>query len=416
MGVYRLIEERAERIASALGLRPYVKRILVRDRARPRLGVDESRYAESFEEIVSDPDIGLVVEVIGGKDPALRFARETLSRGKHLVMANKELLATHGEALFKIARRKRVDLLFEAAVAGGIPIIRAMHESLSGDRVVRVQGIINGTTNYIVTRMSDDGMHFGRALKDAQLHGYAEADPSNDIDGRDAAFKLAILASIAFHTRARVEDVHCEGIRNLHPQDIEYARELGFAVKLLAEGQDRDGGLELSVMPTMIPLTHPLAGVKDAFNAVLVEAEWAGELMFYGQGAGQRPTASAVMADIVRVLGDIRADRVTAVPGDHRERRAVRRLDERTAHFYLRLQVADEPGVLASVAMIMAREDISLQYVIQKGRSHDDVVDVVFLTHEALEKSMRRAVAKFRLLPAVRDVAAMLRVRGGARP
>lgn len=412
-GVYRLIEERRERIAASLGVCPVVKHILVRDPAKARLGIDEHLYTGSFDDILNDPEIELVVEVIGGNDPAFRFARETLGRGKHLVMANKELLATHGEALYRAARRQGVDLLFEAAVCGGIPIIRTIQESLSGDRVVRVQGIINGTTNYIITRMTDDGMHFSRALKDAQLKGYAEADPTNDIDGRDAAFKLAILASIAFHTQTRVQDVHCEGVRHLHPQDIEYGRELGFAVKLLAEGYDREGGLELSVMPAMIPFSHPLASVKDAFNAVLLEAEWAGELMFYGQGAGQRPTASAVMADIVRVLQDIQKNNNTVVPGEHRTRRAVRRLDDRTSRFYLRLQVVDKPGVLAAVAMIMAREDISLQYVIQKGRSDDDVVDLVFLTHHALERSMRRAVAKLRLLPAVRDVAAILRVRGG---
>lgn len=410
-GVYRLIEERADQLAAQLGVRPRVKKILVRDRAKPRLGIDPSLFAASFEEIATDPDIELVVEVMGGRDPALRYAREIMASGKHLVMANKELLATHGETLYKEARKRGVDLLFEAAVAGGIPIIRAMQESLSGDRVIRVQGIINGTTNYIVTRMTQDGMHFSRALKDAQLKGYAEADPSSDIDGFDAAYKLAVLASIAFHSQVRVADVACEGIRALHPQDIEYARDLGFVVKLLAEGYDRDEALELSVMPTLIPASHPLASVSDAFNAVLVEGEWSGELMFYGQGAGQRPTASAVMADVVRVLRDIRADHVTEAPSPSRARRAVRKLDDRVSRFYLRLQVMEEPGVLAAVSLIMARESISLQSVIQKGRTDDDVVEMVFLTHEALERSMRRALAKLRLLPVVRDVAAVLRVR-----
>lgn len=410
-GVYRLIEERADTIAAQLGVRPWVKRILVRDPSKPRLGVDSTRFAECFEDIISDPEIKLVVEVIGGRDPALRYARETMASGKHLVLANKELLATHGEQLYKDARKHGVDLLFEAAVAGGIPIIRAMQESLCGDRVMRIQGIINGTTNYIITRMTQDGMHFSRALQDAQLKGYAEADPSSDIDGLDATYKLAVLSSIAFHAQVRVQDISREGIRGLHPQDIEYARDLGFAVKLLAEGDDRDGGLELSVMPAMIPLSHPLASVSDAFNAVLVQGEWSGELMFYGQGAGQRPTASAVMADVVRVLRDIEAGHVTDAPGRHRVRRAVRKLDDRTSRFYLRLQVLDEPGVLASVALILAREQISLQSVIQKGRSGDDVVEVVFLTHAALEASMRRALTKLRLMPAVRDVAAVVRVR-----
>ena len=410
-GVYRLIEERADQLAAQIGVRPRVKRVLVRDRSKPRLGIDPSRLAATFDEIVNDPEIELVVEVMGGRDPALRYARDTLAAGKHLVMANKELLATHGETLYKEARRHGVDLLFEAAVAGGIPIIRAMQESLSGDRVTRIQGIINGTTNFIVTRMTQDGMHFARALKDAQLKGYAEADPSSDIDGLDAAYKLAVLSSIAFHAQLRVADVACEGIRNLHPQDIEYARDLGLMVKLLAEGYERDDCLELSVMPTLIPLSHPLASVSDAFNAVLVEGEWSGELMFYGQGAGQRPTASAVMGDVVRVLRDIRARHVTEAPGPHRTRRAVRKLDDRTSRFYMRLQVVDEPGVLAAVALIMAREQISVQSVIQKGRSDDAVVEMVFLTHAALERNMRRAIAKLRLLPSVRDVAALLRVR-----
>ncbi|MBM3464038.1 MAG: homoserine dehydrogenase [Armatimonadetes bacterium] len=412
MGVYRLLQERQERITAAVGVRPVVKKILVRDRSRARLGIDDGLLANSFEEIANDRDIQLVVEVVGGRDPAFRYAKETLSGGKHLVMANKELLATRGEELLRIARRRNVDLLFEAAVAGGIPIIRAMHESLSGDKVQRIQGIINGTTNYIITRMTDEGQAYARALKDAQLHGYAEADPTNDVDGIDAAYKLAILAGIAYRTNVRMKDVHHEGIRNLHPEDIEYSRELGYVVKLLAEASDRDGALELSVAPSLIPLKHPLAAVKDAFNAVLVRAEWAGELMFYGAGAGQRPTASAVVADIVKVLHHIQTGSVGTLPTPPSEQRAVRRLDEREARFYLRLRVADEPGVLAAVALILARENISVQCVIQKGRHADDVVDVVFLTHEALERNMRRALQKFRLLPAVREVAAMLRVRG----
>lgn len=411
-GVYRLLQERQERIASAIGMRPVVKKILVRDRGKKRLGVDEALYAESFDEIVNDPDIQVIVEVVGGRDPALRFAREALGRGKHLVMANKELLATHGDALFRIAERREVDLLFEAAVAGGIPIIRAMRESLSGDKVQRIQGIINGTTNYIVTRMSEDGMQYARALKEAQLKGYAEADPANDVDGVDAAYKLAILASIAFRTTVRMKDVFHEGIRGLHPEDIDYGRELGYTVKLLADACDHDGALELSVAPSLIPHAHPLASVKDAFNAVLVRAEWAGELMFYGQGAGQRPTASAVVADIVKVLHNIATGSVGTLPMPRHDKRPVRRLDDRTSRFYLRLRVADAPGVLAAVALILSRESISLQSVIQKGHGNDEVVDVVFLTHEALERSMRRALAKFRLLPAVREVASVLRVRG----
>jgi homoserine dehydrogenase len=413
-GVYRLLGERRDRIAATTGVRPQVRGILVRDRNKKRLGVDKSLFVDSFEQMLADPSIKVIVEVMGGQDPAFQYASDALSAGKHVVMANKELMATHGDALLKAARRKGVDLLFEAAVAGGIPIIRAMRESLSGDRVRSVQGIINGTTNYIVTRMSDDGLHFSRALKDAQLHGYAEADPSNDVDGVDAAYKLAILSSIAFRTRVRVKDIWREGIRNLHQEDIEYGRDLGYTVKLLAEAHDHDeDGVELSVAPTMIPHRHPLASVKDAFNAVLVHAEWAGELMFYGQGAGQRPTASAVVSDVVRVLQHIATGNTGHVPPPARERRGVRRPGERRSRFYLRLRVVDVPGVLAAVAMIFSREEISLHYVIQKGLVQGDLVDVVFLTHEAQEKNMRRAVTKFGLLPSVREVAAVLRVRDG---
>ncbi|NDD27828.1 MAG: homoserine dehydrogenase [Proteobacteria bacterium] len=410
-GVYRMIEERADRVAAQTGVRPRVKRILVNDRKKARPGIDPSLFADRFDDIVADPEIALVVEVMGGLEPARAYALASMAAGKHLVTANKALLATHGEELYKEARKRRVDLLFEAAVAGGIPIIRALQESLGGDRVVRMQGIINGTTNYIITRMTRDGLGFDEALRMAQDEGYAEADPSSDVDGLDAAYKLAVLSSIGFHARVGVSDVACEGIRALHREDIAHARDLGLTVKLIAEGLDKGDALELSVMPTLIPLTHPLASVSDAFNAVLVEGEWSGELMFYGQGAGRRPTASAVIADVVRVLKDVRARRVTEAPGTHRARRAVRRLDDRSTRFYLRLQVADEPGVLATVATILAREGISLQSVIQKGHSGDDRVEVIFLTHDALEKRMQRALDRLRNLEAVRHVAAVLRVR-----
>lgn len=421
-GVYRLLNERREQIAAQVGARPLVKRILVRHREKPRLGVDPSLLTDRFEDIASDPEIQVVVEVMGGRDPALRFAQDILQRGKHLVMANKELIATHGPSLFKAAARHRSHLLFEAAVAGGIPIVRAMQESLTGDRILRIQGIINGTTNYIITRMTEEGLPFLRALHEAQAHGYAEADPSSDVDAVDPACKLAILASLAFKAPICLKNVTHAGIRDLHPQDIEYARELGYTIKLLAEACDRDGHIELSVGPALVPHSHPLASVREAFNAILVQAEWAGELMFYGQGAGMRPTASAVVADVVKVLRDIATgNHVPLLPLAEGNPPPLRRVDDCRSRFYLRLRVADEPGVLAAVALIFARESISMQCVIQKGRggqgrvgmaSSDEPVDVVFLTHETLEKNMTRAVRKFRLLPSVRDVAALWRVKG----
>lgn len=420
-GVHRLLCERRDEIAAQLGVRPVVRRILVRHHDKPRLGVDPDLLTDRFEDIMADPEIQVVVEVIGGRDPALGFAQAVLQSGRHLVMANKELIATHGPSLFKAAARRNGNLLFEAAVAGGIPIVRAMQESLTGDRILRIQGIINGTTNYIITRMTEEGLPFARALQEAQAHGYAEADPAADIDAIDPACKLAILASLAFKAPIRLKNVMHAGIRDLHPADIEYARELGYAIKLLAEACDRDGHLELSVGPALLPHAHPLASVRANFNAILVQAEWAGELMFYGQGAGMRPTASAVISDVIKVLRDIASStRRPVLPVASVAPPPLRRLDDCRSRFYLRLRVADEPGVLAAVSLIFAREDISMQCIIQKGRTGngrpggEDAVDVVFLTHETLERNMIRAVRKFRLLPAVRDVAALWRVKGAA--
>src|SRR5690606_26452034 len=362
-------------------------------------------------EIINDPSVDIVVEVMGGVDPARDLITAALEQGKPVVTANKEVLAKHGPELLAVAAQKGVDLFFEGSVAGGIPIIKPLRESLAANRVQAIVGIINGTTNYMLTRMSREGMAFDDVLREAQALGYAEADPASDVEGYDAAFKIAILASLAFETPVRVEDVYCEGITRITPEDIRYGRELGYEIKLLAIAREDDGRLEVRVHPTFIPAAHPLAAVNDVFNAIFVRGDAVGELMFYGRGAGSLPTGSAVVADLVDVVrrrGHSENGRYRPPAGQL----PIKPIEEAVSQYYVSLRVVDRPGVLAKIAAAFGENGVSIDSVIQKGRLEDPVA-LVFVTHEVQEANIRRALSEISRLPVVRQVSNVIRVEAG---
>ena len=362
------------------------------------------------EDVVNDPDIDLVVEVIGGIEPA-RGAdrRRALANGKPVVTANKELLANVGVELFQAADAAGVDLLFEAAVAGGIPLVRALRESLRGEPITRVMGIVNGTTNFILTKMTEQGAPYGEALAEAQRLGFAERDPTADVEGFDAGAKAAIMATIAFGARVVAGDVYHEGISNLTESDIDVARRLGYVVKLLAIAElDVSGEIAVRVHPAMVPLHHPLASVRESFNAVFVEGAAVGQLMFYGRGAGGLPTASAVLGDVIDAA-------VNLTKGTHGTlgsfaKARIRPIDETSAEYLLGLEVADQPGVLHAVTGVFARHDVSIRAAEQEGAGVD--ARLVFITHEAREADIQATVNELRELDVVRQVGGLLRVIG----
>jgi homoserine dehydrogenase len=367
--------------------------------------------------VLADPSIHVVIELVGGLEPARAFIMRALTAGKHVVTANKALLAHHGAELYEEARRRGVALGFEAAVAGGIPLIRAVKEGLVANRVLSLAGIVNGTCNYILSKMTDEGLDFSLVLKEAQAHGYAEADPTLDIEGMDSAHKLQILASLAFRTFVDLKDIHTEGITRITAQDIEYARELGFRIKLLAIAKvsGEGSGVEVRVHPTMIPAASPLAAVSGVFNGIFLTGDAVGDLMFYGRGAGQMPTASAVVSDVVEIarriahgLPSLALDLPSVGPAPL----PLTPMEAIRCCYYLRVTAQDRPGVLSRVAGILGENDISISNVIQKGRGTREAVPVVMLTHEARERDMRAALAK---IDRLRDVAAattMIRVEG----
>jgi homoserine dehydrogenase len=360
--------------------------------------------------LVRDPAVDVVVEVMGGLDPAGDLIAEASRRGKHVVTANKELLSSAGSDVMSVAESAGVDVLFEASVAGGVPIIRPMKESLTGDRVRRVMGIVNGTTNFILTRMSDTGETFAQALAEASARGYTEADPSADIEGFDAAAKLAILATLAFNARVAAGDVEREGIARLTPRDVAAAHDLGYEVKLLAVAEEEDGEISARVHPAMVPKTHPLAAVRDAFNAIFLEAQEVGELMFLGPGAGGAPTGAAVVGDIVEIARNMsNGGRATGCTC-YRRRAVIRPRSATHVRYYVVCSVLDQPGVLASVAGVFAAHDVSIASVRQEG--FGDEAALALITHIASQGRHDATFADLEDLEVVRSVDSTVRVLG----
>jgi homoserine dehydrogenase len=418
-GVVKILQTRAELLQERAGARLTLAAVADTDLTRPREGLDLAALplVADAGRVLDDPSIPIVVELVGGLEPARTFILRALAAGKHVVTANKALLAHHGAELYEEARRRGVALGFEAAVAGGIPLIRAVKEGLVANHVLSLAGIVNGTCNYILSKMTDEGLDFSLVLKEAQAHGYAEADPTLDIEGMDSAHKLQILVALAFRTFVELKDIHTEGITRVTAADIEYARELGYRIKLLAIAKASGGGVEARVHPTMIPAASPLAAVAGVFNAVFLTGDAVGDLMFYGRGAGQMPTASAVVSDVVEIARRL-AHGVPALglelPAVARQPLPLTPMDAIRCCYYLRVMVQDRPGVLSRVAGILGDNDISIANVIQKGRGTREAVPVVMLTHEARERDMRAALAAIDRLADVATATTMLRVEGSA--
>jgi homoserine dehydrogenase len=408
--VYRLLGQEAADLAARIGAPLEVTGVAVRRPGRARaVEVDPALLTADAMELVTRPGTDIVAEVIGGIEPARSLLLTAIKHGKSVVTANKALLAEDGAALHAAAASAGVDLYYEASVAGAIPLLRPLRESLAGDAVYRVLGIVNGTTNFILDRMDTSGAGFADALEEAQGLGYAEPDPTADVEGFDAAAKAAILAGLAFHTGVTAADVHREGITGVSAADMASARALGHVVKLLAICERSDGGVSVRVHPAMIPRDHPLAGVREAYNAVFVEAESAGRLMFYGAGAGGVPTASAVLGDIVAVA----RNRLAGTRGPDATTYAelpVLAMGEASTRYHIALDVADRPGVLARVAEAFARQEVSIKAVRQEGRGDD--AQLVIVTHSAPDAALARCVAELGSMDVVRAVASVMRVEG----
>jgi homoserine dehydrogenase len=408
--VVRLLHSSAEDLAARVGAPLELAGIAVRRLGKRRdLDVDESLFTTDAAALVAREDVDLVIEVIGGLEPARSLIVAALRSGKSVVTANKALLAEDGATLHAAAVEGSADLYYEASTAGAIPILRPLRESLVGDDVSRVMGIVNGTTNYILTRMDELGMGFQEALDEASALGYAEADPTADVEGFDAAAKAAILAGLAFHTRVTAADVHREGITDVTAADVASAKAMGCVVKLLAIAERDGGGLSVRVHPAMIPRTHPLASVREAYNAVFVEAAAAGQLMFYGRGAGGGPTASAVLGDLVAVARNTLSGARGAGESSYADLR-LQSMGEVVTRYHISLDVADKAGVLAAVANTFSTHDVSIRTVRQEG--HGDDASLVVVTHTATDAALQAVVDELRGLDVVRDVASVMRVEG----
>ena len=406
--VARLLHDHREDIARRAGCRLEVSKVAVRVPSKRRdAPLHPSAFTANPMEVIDDPDVDIVCELMGGSEPAGSLILAAFDRDKPVVTANKELLSTRGRELFDASDAKGLDLYFEAAVAGGIPLVRPLKESLTGERLTRIIGIVNGTTNYVLTRMSEDGMSFAEALGEAQRLGYAEVDPTADVDGHDAAAKCAILASIAFNARVVAGDVYREGIGSVTTEDIEFARRLGYVVKLLAIAELHEERIAARVHPAMIPSEHPLAAVREAFNGVFVEGPNVGELMFYGRGAGGEPTATAVVGDLVTVARNLLAG-ARGVGCTCFLERTVRPMSEMEGQYYILLRVEDRPGVLAEIASVFGRNEVSIKSVWQEGTGAD--AQLVFITHRAREGSFQQAVTELGGVRAVEEVRSILRV------
>ena len=408
--VAALLEKNNAELSTRAGAQLVLKKIAVRDIKTARDGVNPGLLTTDAQSVINDPEIDIIIEVMGGIDPARELILAAIANGKSVVTANKALLATHGADLFTAADNKGVDLYYEAAVAGAIPIIRPMRESLVGDQITRVMGIVNGTTNYILTKMDEEGRAFNEVLKEAQNLGYAEADPTADVEGFDAASKAAIIAGLAFHSRVSVDDVYREGISSITADDVAVAKTMNHVIKLLAIAElTADDRISVRVHPTLIPRSHPLAAVRDAFNAVFVEAKSAGQLMFYGRGAGGAPTASAVLGDVVAVARHRISNSVGPRESDYADR-AIAPIGDTKTQFLIRLNVADKPGVLAAIAQVFATEGVSIQTVRQSGRGND--AELIVVSHGATEAALSATVKALSNMDIVTKVESVLRVQG----
>jgi homoserine dehydrogenase len=410
-GVVEILKRHREDFARRADVDIDLVRFADRDPARAEaLGLPMDRFTHQATELIADPAVDIVIELVGGTGVAKDFVLSALRAGKSVVTANKALMASSGQEVMESAAAAGVDIAFEASVGGGIPIIGPLKHSLVSNEIVSVVGIVNGTTNYMLTRMTDDGLDYASALAEAQERGFAEADPTADVDGLDAAAKIAILASIAFNSRVTVDRVPVEGIRGITTADIAYAAEMGLAIKLVAIARRTDSGIDVRVHPTMIPVAHPLANVSGVYNAIYVTGDAVGETMFFGEGAGSLPAASAVVGDVIEVARHIRSGCLNLVGCTCNEQLTVRDIASLETSFFIRFIVADRPGVLAAVASSFGEHGVSIASVIQKRVCDSGDVELVYVTHRATEASVRTALAEIGLLDVVTEVASVIRV------
>lgn len=407
-GVYKLIERQKEEMADKTGANVEIAGILVHNLNKKREGVDENLLTDRWEDIIENDEIEIIIEVMGGIEPARTMIGEALCAGKNVITANKDLLAMYGEELLAVAEEKKLDLMFEAAVAGGIPIMRPLRQCLAGNEISEVMGIVNGTTNYILTKMFEKGMSFEEALAKATELGYAEADPTADIEGLDAGRKVAIMASSAFHSRVVFDDVHVEGITKITAQDIKYAKEFDSVIKLIGIAKNTPEGVEACVYPMLLSEEHPLASVRNSFNGVFVHGDAADDVMFYGRGAGELPTASAVMGDVIDVVRNIVCGCTGRITCTCYRDTPVKKFDDIRNKFFLRMQVDNQPGVLASIASVFGTHKVSINKVVQKIVT-DGIAELVIVTDAVKEYHMQNALDHLLCMKTVKEISSVIR-------
>ncbi len=416
-GTARILLENAGVITRRLGAPVVLKAISDLDIKRDRgINLGQTKLTTSAQELISDPDIDIIVELIGGYKPAKEFMLAAIGNRKHVVTANKALLARHGEEIYAAAEKAGVTLGYEASVAGGIPILAAIRSGLAANNIKSIYGIVNGTCNYILTLMTNAGRKFEEVLKEAQAKGYAEADPTFDIEGIDSAHKLAVLTMLAYGTPVKFDDIYTEGISKITPLDIDFARELGYKIKLLAITKMADGEVEARVHPTMLPEDYPIATVDGVFNALSVVGDAVGSTMFYGRGAGDMPTGSAVVSDIVDIGRDILAgcsNRSPVAAFRDRAKLRIRKMEDITSCYYLRFSAMDQPGVLSRISGVLGKNNISISSVIQKGRGGAAAVPLVMMSHDAVERDVRKALAEIDTMDCVAGRTVVIRVEEG---
>lgn len=411
-GVWMILNSNKEEIMKRSGYKVEVAKVLVRNKNKVRdVEIPNDIVTTDFNEILNDDSIKIVVEVMGGIEPAREYMLKAMEKNKHIVTANKMLLATGGDELFEKADEKGVMFHYEASVAGGIPIIKGIDESLTANKIEQLYGIVNGTTNYILSKMELEGADFDDVLKEAQEKGYAEADPTSDIEAFDAQYKLAILASLAFGTKVDVENVYREGITKVKAVDMKYAKEFKMGIKLLAIAKEVNGKVELRVHPTMLPKNHPLSNVYDSFNAVFIKGNAVGDLMFYGRGAGDLPTGSAVVGDIVSIVrSGVDTENSNPVVKNNLWKREIQDMGDVESKFYIRATVLDESGVLGEITAILGNHNVSLRSVIQKGDEEDGQVTIVLVTHRTKESEIDTAIKEISNLKSVYNIDNMIRI------
>ncbi len=412
-GVVRIVEGNQEDLSSQVGSPIVIEKIAVKNTEKDRvIAVDRAKLTEDPWEVIRHPDIDVIVEVMGGIDQTKEYILEALERGKHIVTANKDLMALHGSEILAKAQEKQCDVFYEASVAGGIPIIRTLIEGFSSDRITRIMGIVNGTTNFILTKMSQEGASYEEVLAEAQALGYAETDPTSDVEGLDAARKMAILGTLGFRTNVELKDVTVRGITSVTREDITYAKRLGYEMKLLGIADRRDDEITISVQPTMVRQNHPIASVNGVFNAVYVHGEAVGETMFYGAGAGELPTATSVVADIVAVIKNLKlgVNGLKAIV-PYKQKRLQSDEHIMSKNFIL-LHVDDKAGVLAQITQIFAEYEVSLASVVQQPNEHNPDAEIIIVTHNASKASMDKVLKHFESLAVIRRIKSVYRVEG----